>query len=306
MEQNHPYNFEDPQIYNNLLEYCPICRKKDIKLKYIIRRYNPAFKIDICKDCGFIFMNPQFCDKIVKKLYNKEYYRNDAAYSYQDERDIEDYASYVWEKRIKVLRKYAANGNILDIGSAFGGLLKVASKYYTPYGIEFSEYSGSFAKEIFNENIHIGTLDDCNFEKDSFSVITMIETLEHLKEPVKTIKQCYKLLKDRGILVIQTANMQGLQAKILKDRYSYYMPGHFSYFTRDNLYSLLKKEGFRRVKIFHPVEFGLLPKLLKSRSDFKSLIDYRKWLRISIYHFISKIRYKGFSLTSSMVLYAFK
>ena len=68
MEKYHKYSFVNPQIYNNLLEYCPLCGKGDIELKYIIKKYNPAFKIDICNDCGFIFMNPQFCNNIIKKF----------------------------------------------------------------------------------------------------------------------------------------------------------------------------------------------------------------------------------------------
>jgi hypothetical protein len=100
--------------------------------------------------------------------------------------------------------------------------------------------------------------------------------------------------------------MDALQAKILKEKYAYFMPGHFSYFTKSNLEGLLRRTGFKRIKIFYPVEFGLLPKLLKSRYNFNSYLEYVKWLRIAYYHYISKIRFGNFAATSSMVIYAFK
>ena len=134
----------------------------------------------------------------------------------------------------------------------------------------------------------------------------MIELLEHEKNPAHAVRESYRLLKKNGLLVIQTANMDGMQARILKDNYAYYMPGHVSYFTKRSLTYILKKAGFRKIKIYFPVEFGLLPKLLKSRYSFKSYFDYLKWLRISYYHFISKIRFGNFAATSSMVIYALK
>lgn len=298
--------FFNPEIYSKPLNNCPLCDGKSIRPYYVIKRFNPLFNVDICEDCRFIFMNPRFNKKYSKNLYDEDYFRGNSEYSYYDERRAEKYALYVWTGRIKKIIEFINNGNLLDIGCAFGGFLKAASKYFTPYGIELSEYAGKHAKGIFGNNIHIGTIESHGFEKGFFSVITMIEVLEHLDDPAKTIRECHKLLKNDGLLIIQTANMDGLQAKLFKKKYAYFLPGHLLYFTKKNLITLLKREGFGNIKVFHPVEFGLLPKLLKSRHNFRSFIEYYKWFRIALYHYISKIRYKNFSATSSMVVYAFK
>jgi 2-polyprenyl-3-methyl-5-hydroxy-6-metoxy-1,4-benzoquinol methylase len=299
-------DFSDLNIYEPPYNNCPLCASKAIQKYYYIDKYSLPFKVDKCADCGFIFMNPRFNDITICGLYKENYYTGNADYAYYDEREAERYSEYVWEKRLKKIRKYVDAGNFLDIGCAFGGFLKTVSQYYTPYGIELSEYSGDYAKRIFGNTIHTGTLNDHPFNKDFFSVITMIELLEHLSDPVYAVNECYGLLKEKGLFVIQTANMDGLQAKLLRDRYAMFMPGHLSYFTKNNLIHLLEKTGFKIIKAFHPVEFGLLPKLLKSRYQFKSYIDYIKWLRIAYYHYISKIRFGNFAATSSMVLYAFK
>jgi 2-polyprenyl-3-methyl-5-hydroxy-6-metoxy-1,4-benzoquinol methylase len=296
----------DPKLFNKPITECPLCKSGDIKHHYIIKKYKPQFKVDKCTHCGFIFMNPRFKDSVIKKMYNEAYYCGSADYSYYDERQALKYSKYVWINRIKKITQYAQNGNFLDVGCAFGGLLKCASEYYIPFGIEFSAYSGSHVKSLFGNNIHIGSLSDHPFKSNFFSAITMIELIEHLSDPAAAVSECFRLLKNNGLFVLQTANMNGLQAKLLKDKYAYFMPGHLSYFTKSNLVCLLRRAGFKKIKIFYPVEFGLLPKLLKSRYQFKSCIDYLKWFRIIYYHLISKIRFRDFAVTSSMVIYAVK
>jgi SAM-dependent methyltransferase len=296
----------DPKLFNKPLAKCPLCKSGNIKHHYNITKYKPQFKVDKCYECGFIFMNPRFKDRVIKEMYNEGYYSGSAEYSYYDERRALKYSEYVWTKRIKKIRQYVHTGNFLDVGCAFGGFLKCVSEYFIPFGIEFSAYSGSHVKSLFGKNIHIGSLADNSFKSGFFSAITMIELLEHISDPAAAVSECFRLLKNNGLLVVQTANMDGLQAKLLKDKYAYFMPGHLSYFTKSNLVGLLGRAGFKKIKIFYPVEFGLLPKLLKSRYQFKSCIDYLNWFRISYYHLISKIRFRDFAVTSSMVVYAVK
>ena len=227
-------------------------------------------------------------------------------YSYIDERKLKDHSGYVWSARIKSIRRYSPEGNFLDIGASFGGFLVQAMKYFRLYAIEISPYAGNYLKKIDGMHVHIGTLYDHPFPSGTFSVITMIEVIEHLPDPVFALRECHRLLNASGLLVIQTANMAGLQARLLKDRYAYFMPGHVSYFSKKNLIRALGEAGFSKIRVFHPVDFGLLPKLRKSRHSFQSPWDYRKWLRIIFYHLAGKINIASFSATSSMVIYAVK
>ena len=299
-------DYNDLNIYQTPRGGCPLCGSNGLALLYEIKNYSPNFKVDRCSSCGFIFMNPLFQEGIFKSMYEEDYYSGKAEYSYCDERRAKKYFNYVWDKRIEIIRKYVSSGNFLDIGSSFGGLLESASRYYKPFGIEVSGYASNYSKRIFGESIHNGTIHDHPFSSDFFSVITMVELIEHIEDPAFAIKECYKLLKDGGVLLVQTANMNGLQARILGDKYAYYMPGHISYFSAENLCDLLKKAGFKRVKVFYPVEFGLLPKLLKSRNSFESKFDYFKWLKIASYHMLGKIHFNNFAMMSSMVVFAFR
>ncbi len=299
-------NIENIGLYEPLQNTCPLCGGTRLEFFREIHSCNPRFKTDHCRECGFIFMNPRLKRSIIKNFYTSDYYAGLAGYSYQDERKAPDHFSHVWDRRIRVIRKYIKEGNFLDVGCSFGGFLKAASKYFVPHGIELSSYAAGHAKSVLGDSVHAGTLADHPFPKEYFSVISMIELLEHLPEPIPALRECYRLLRSQGLLIIQTANMDGMQAKILGAKYGYFLPGHLSYFSKKCLIMALKNIGFRVIKVFYPVEFGLLPKLRKSRYTFKTPWDYRKWLRIAAYHFAGKIHFRDFALTSSMVVYAFK
>lgn len=290
------------QPYTN----CPLCNSNNKNIKYSITRYKSPFIIEECSECRFQFMNPPFTNDVIESFYSEDYYHGSAEYSYHDEREAEKYFNYVWDKRLKVIRSYVKSGNFLDVGCAFGGFLKAAAPWFTPHGIEISEYSASHARQAFGNHIHNGSLYDHPFNDGDFAAITMIEVLEHLSNPRQVLTECYKLLKNSGLLLLQTANMAGLQARMLGENYAYYMPGHLSYFTMKNLSSVLKEIGFSKIKVYRPVEFGLLPKLKKSRMNYKSILDYRKWFRITWYHYLSKLSIANISTTSSMVIYAIK
>ena len=294
------------KIFLERTPWCPLCESTKITHKYHIDRYELKFDTDICESCGFIFMNPEFKHSVIKNFYSEDYFTGKADYSYIDERDIKKYSRYVWDKRIQVIRTFIDGGNFLDVGCSFGGFLESAAKYYKPFGVELSDYAYSQISNQLKLNIHHGTLYDHKFKYNSFSVITMIELIEHLADPVYAILECFDLLQDGGVLVIQTANMNAKQARDLGSDYEYFMPGHLTYYTAENLKFLLKKTGFRKIKIYYPVEFGLLPKLLKSRGSFKNISDYKAWLRIISYHLKSKIHFGNFAMTSSMVIYAVK
>jgi 2-polyprenyl-3-methyl-5-hydroxy-6-metoxy-1,4-benzoquinol methylase len=288
------------------LKKCPLCNSEDIIKQYTITRFKPELPIDRCLKCNFLFMNPRLKDSYLNELYSKNYYKGNTDFSYQDERKLIKYSNYVWNKRLQNIRKFVKTGNFLDVGAAFGGFMQAASKYYNAYGIELSKYAGLYAQKTFKEKLHIGTLSSQKFEKNFFNVITMIELIEHLENPCQALQKCFDLLKPGGLLLIQTANMNGHQARKLKDGYHYFLPGHLSYFTFSNLKMALRKTGFSKVIPYYPTDFGLLPKLLKSRHSFKNIFDYYKWFKIALYHFKSKIKYKGDPLTSSMVIYAIK
>lgn len=276
-------------------------------LKYTIpRRADNGGSFDIyeCGDCAFQFRD--IPEKEAYKFYHEGYYRGKAVFSYIDERQNENASRVVWNARMRRIARYdrsKGKKSFLDVGCSFGGLMQTAKEHgYEPYGAEVSKYSGNYAARRFGKDrVFIGNIEKLKLPKNAFSAVTLVEVIEHLFRPGPALRNLYGAMKKGGVLLVQTADLSGLQARLAKEHYHYYLPGHLSCFSRANLASELKKAGFRKVKIIGGVEFGLLPKLIKSRSGFKTGKDYLAWIRISLYHLLSRM-----NLTSSMVVLAWK
>ncbi|TGL62704.1 class I SAM-dependent methyltransferase [Leptospira ognonensis] len=256
-----------------------------------------------CKTCG---LQSQYPRQNQTNLYDADYYKGKAEYTYIDERETETFHRYVWNARLDNIQKYISSGKLLDVGSSFGGFLKSAKeKGFAVQGVEISSYASKHANE--NEiPTFQGSLLDAHFPDASFDVITLVEVIEHLENPKIIFSELGRILKPGGLLLLQTANFEGWQAKEEREKYHYYMPGHVYYYSDSVLKKILTPLGFNRFICYFGVDFSLLSKLRKSRGNFKHWYDYRHWFRISYYHFKSKLSKAGFPLTSSYVLYAFK
>lgn len=287
---------------------CPFCGSKTAP-KYQITRFSSPFSILECPACLLQFQHPLPGPEQIKAMYGPGYYGQENEFQYEDERRHLKYYRFVWEKRIQKLSKNlhtTGPRKILDMGCSFGGLLQTAENYgFEGYGVEISAYAREYAARQMPDRI-FETLESAPWKENFFDAISLIEVIEHLDAPLKTLKQLWHLMKPGGLLLLQTANMAGRQARKAGADYHYYLPGHLFYFSKANLRQILLATGFKKIKFFHPVEFGLLAKLKKSRGFFSSPKDYKKWAAISWYHFKGLWHTRQRALTSSMVIYAWK
>ena len=92
----------------------------------------------------------------------------------------------------KALLKFVDKGNILDIGCSGGYFLKNIPDNFKKYGTELDPIAFEIAKETLNidkKNIHLGDVLNCSFDKNFFDVITMRGVIEHVPDPIETIKK---------------------------------------------------------------------------------------------------------------------
>lgn len=280
---------------------CPVCQSQFEPL-YTIERFSPALEIMRCPSCGLQRQARFPAD--LRALYGEEYYTGQADYSYEDERRQEPYYGHVWRARLRTIRRHVRPpAALLDVGCSFGGFVQAATRAgFTATGVDLSDYAVSEGRRRGRNLIH-GDLTDV---RGRYDVITAIEVLEHLPDPAETASRLFELLRPGGLVVLQTANFLGRQAINAGADYHYYLPGHLFYYSTYNLRLLLERHGFQRVQFYRGVDFGLLPKLLKMRGNFKTLTDYRRMIPTALYHLKSRIAFGDFALTSSMVCYARK
>lgn len=229
------------EIKKNII-YCPICNNMAVKIIY---RYK-EMHIYKCSFCYMMFQDrnkPAPCDNYIEKFYGKS--------SFNARLKIE-------ERRMNRILSHIKNDfaglRVLEIGSGSGILATLLIKngaFY--YGIEPDPFFYNKILENFpevKELVYNCSLSDANIQKDSYDIIIMVDTLEHIAHPNNFLRELNSYLKANGKLYIEVPNesllsLKGCLRKVV-GLYSGYPahPSHVNMFTRASLKRLLCSAGF--------------------------------------------------------------
>lgn len=142
-------------------------------------------------------------------------------------------------------------GKLLDIGCGHGKFLaKMQELGWEVIGVEPDKEAVKMAREKFGLNIHQGTLEQAGFFSDSFDVITMSHVIEHIPDPIRILKECQRILKPNGYLVILTPNNNCLGAYVFKEAWrGWEIPRHLFIFSTRSLQNLVEKTGLYLIQL---------------------------------------------------------
>jgi SAM-dependent methyltransferase len=135
------------------------------------------------------------------------------------------------------------NFNILDAGCGTGGTTLLLKEFGKVYGIDYSINALNFCKQRGVNNIVNCTLLDLPFAQESFDIITILDSLEHIKDDVGALNQLSYVLKKRGILIITVPAFQFLWSN------HDVALSHFKRYTHNDLSEVLAKVGLRRIRV---------------------------------------------------------
>jgi len=229
---------------------CYLCQNKD-DFK-ILFKAEPG-KIVKCRNCSLVFIEPRPSEKKLSQAYEKDYFFSDRArdYGYMNYLEEKDNFFRTFKKRKSIIDRYKTKGTLLDVGCAAGFFLLVMKESgWNVYGTDISVCMSKIAKNKFGlRNVYNSLLEKAAFKKAQFDVITFWDTIEHLSDPLKELKISHNLLKDDGILVIETQNVRSLFNKIFRQKWHHFKhEEHLFHFSPGTLKTLLEKAGFSIVK----------------------------------------------------------
>jgi len=104
-----------------------------------------------------------------------------------------------------VLRYKRPPGRVLEIGSAqggFAGMLRWAG--FEATGLEINPWAVGFARDTLQVPVLLGPVEEQQIAPASLDVISLMDALEHFRDPLASMRHCLSLLKPDGVLVIQT------------------------------------------------------------------------------------------------------
>lgn len=233
---------------------CYLCGSK----QYIIRsgsvRDNPEIKIIECVMCGLVYLSSF---NHIKKDHYEESGMHDGpetdVHAWLKETQSDD------ERRYQFLKEQMSNKSILDFGCGAGGFIEYAKHSARKVaGIEIEKaLQPSFKKRGLNVFSNLeAALENAN----KWDLITALHVVEHLSDPIKTLKELSSLLNEDGRLIVEVPSSDDALLTLYQNEpfqnFTYWSQ-HLFLFNAKTLTDLVKQTGLKISWIKHIQRYPL-------------------------------------------------
>jgi len=242
---------------------CDLCGSNRQSLRY---RFG-ALDVWKCGECGLVFLGKGAREQDPRVLYDTAYFTERGEYFLQQEdRDFQSLSGEHIESFRQGLDRIEAagkcRGRLLDLGCAVGVFLALAKQRgWEVCGVDVSEFAAARARERCQAEVYAGELSEIRFPDASFDVVTMWDVVEHCARPASTLGEVHRILKDDGLLLMDTPNEASLIRTVAYGLYRLfggrmvyparmlYHPYHLYYFSEKTLRELARKCGFEVIEL---------------------------------------------------------
>ena len=170
-------------------------------------------------------------------------------------------------------------GKLLDVGCGGGRFLnRMKKRGWQVEGIDFDEQATKKATSRYGVKTHSGDLTQCALPANSFDVITMSQTIEHLYDPNAVLIESLRILKPGGLLVMTTPNVKSLGASEFGAFWrGWEAPRHLHLFSVESLQRLTQRAGFEAIEA-RTYSAGSAVVYRVSRANQQKQTDKLSWL----------------------------
>ena len=264
-------------------ESCYLCSAKT-EVLYKFRKNKHLYSLLMCKDCGFLRINPVPDQKIIDGLY-----KDQVIPKAKLEKEVfsSTFLTYLKKKLIirpliNNLRHYIDfNGipKLLDIGCSTGWITNVSKvEGFDASGLEANTHTAEYGRKKYGIEIIDGYIEDLKTDA-KYDAVTMFHVLEHIADPQKMLVQVHELLNDRGKLLIVVPNAGSLGVELFKKNYNWNIPHHISFFSPNTIKDIFSQSGFRILDLKHLISppllfysYNKLMRLRKRKGQFSLII----------------------------------
>jgi 2-polyprenyl-3-methyl-5-hydroxy-6-metoxy-1,4-benzoquinol methylase len=122
---------------------------------------------------------------------------------------------------------------------------------------------------------------------EKYDVITIIDVIEHVENPLVLLSDAHTSLSTGGILVLTTPDVGSFFARILGWKWWHFRVAHITYFDKKTIALTLDKAGFEIVDSIRPAWYFTLSYLLE-----RVMVYFPKFLRFTPAQWMKKITIK--------------
>jgi 2-polyprenyl-3-methyl-5-hydroxy-6-metoxy-1,4-benzoquinol methylase len=234
---------------------CPVCIHQDVKFisllyddRYGLPGQSPLMQ---CSRCGHAFLDCHLSSSQLSDIYANYYPRrpfNIAQWNPHTERG--GFIAWLNGLGCSAFRWVPRNVRVLDVGCGFGESLGYhVARGCDVYGVE-ADQNIRRVVDKYGFKVHVGLFDDNVYEQSFFDFVTMDQVIEHVEDPIATLRGVARILKPGGVAILSTPNAHGWGARLFGNRWiNWHSPYHLHCFTRNSMQLAAEQAGLVLEKV---------------------------------------------------------
>jgi 2-polyprenyl-3-methyl-5-hydroxy-6-metoxy-1,4-benzoquinol methylase len=137
---------------------------------------------------------------------------------------------------------------VLEVGCSYGDVMMALRDHgWTTMGIELDDRAAAIGRSA-GLDVRTGTVERALPPDERFDVVYAAHVVEHLPDPLGTVRRMADALTNDGCLVLRTPNAASLASRMLGSRWEWAaVPEHVHLFSPRSVALLLERAGLRVV-----------------------------------------------------------
>lgn len=239
---------------------CPVCGQSDRSTLFAEARFDPArldgmsfssrkppqdmhHRLLECRRCYILYASPVPVGDDLEAAYEEA--------DYDSTREAQHAATTYARVLSGIVPSLASRRLAVDIGAGDGAFLErlLAAGFDDVVGFEPSAAAIACAAPEIRERIRPRVFNGSELAAESVSLVSCLQTIEHVPDPVGLCSDAATMLEPGGALLIVCHNRRALSARLMRRRSPIYDIEHLQLFSPAGIRHLLERSGFERIDV---------------------------------------------------------